>query len=87
MGYLGAIGLGFVIGPAVGVGLEKLGLGFKGAAFAAAGLAILNAVWAFFKLTEPAGHRVSGGEDSALTVLARAVKRPDLRRALFATLV
>ncbi len=51
LGMLGAaIGLGFVIGPAVGGTLESFGHGVP--AFVAAGLALANAVWTYFALRE-----------------------------------
>lgn len=53
MGFLGAaIGLGFVLGPALGVLLDAFGTGFAGAAFTAAGLAAANLVFAVFRLRE-----------------------------------
>lgn len=56
MGILGAaIGLGFVVGPALGVGLNVLHLGFAGAAFTAAGLTACNLLFAVWKLPEPRG--------------------------------
>lgn len=53
MGLLGAaIGLGFVLGPALGVLLNSFELGFAGAAFTAAGLAAVNFLFALFRLDE-----------------------------------
>jgi DHA1 family tetracycline resistance protein-like MFS transporter len=65
MGLLGAaIGVGFVLGPALGAGLLALGFGFRGAAFAAGGLAALNFASALVRLPEsrrsdPAAERVT----------------------------
>ena len=54
MGLLGAsIGLGFVFGPALGSFLARFGFG--AAAFAAAGLAAANLLFAFFRLPETRG--------------------------------
>ncbi|MFP5502938.1 MAG: MFS transporter [Candidatus Sericytochromatia bacterium] len=51
MGIIGAaFGLGFVFGPAIGGLLAQFGHGVP--AFAAAGLALANAVFAYFKLPE-----------------------------------
>ncbi len=85
MGMLGAsIGIGFVLGPALGAGLIYLGWGFAGAAFVAAGLAALNFVLAFFRLPESrppearGGARRTGGWRTTL-------RRAPLRRLLIAT--
>jgi MFS transporter, DHA1 family, tetracycline resistance protein len=53
MGLLGAsIGVGFVLGPAIGAGVIALGFGFSGAAYLASALAALNLVSAAFRLPE-----------------------------------
>lgn len=87
MGLLGAaIGLGFVFGPATGAALAQFG--FATAAYAAAGLAAVNLVWAFFKLPE---SRVAGGAaDSAvggfsIAILLQGLTRPRTRIVLGAT--
>ncbi|MCC6522601.1 MAG: MFS transporter [Polyangiaceae bacterium] len=55
MGVIGAaFGLGFVLGPALGGILAGTALGLGAPGFAAAGLAALNLVLAFFILPEPA---------------------------------
>ncbi len=54
LGLLGAcIGLGFVLGPAIGALVVALGYGFKGAALVAAVLALVNLGWAALRLREP----------------------------------
>jgi multidrug resistance protein len=56
MGLLGAsFGIGFTIGPALGGALAPWGLSVP--LFAAAGLAAVNAVYAFFVLEEPPGRK------------------------------
>jgi DHA1 family tetracycline resistance protein-like MFS transporter len=85
MGFLGAaIGFGFVVGPALGVALHRLGLGFAGVAFTAAGLAAANLVLAAFLLTEskPAG---APPPRRSLTEDWRAAARPGVREVLAAT--
>ena len=84
MGLVGAsIGLGFVVGPALGVGILSLGYGFAGSAFAAAGLAAVNFVCAVFKLREsiPDG----GAERRRTTGVFTAFSRPALAGALAAS--
>ncbi len=79
MGMVGAaIGLGFVIGPAMGAFLSTWGL--SAPAFAAAGLGFVNVVFAYFRLREPdrkdsarAGHRFAAFDPKAL---ARTFSRP-----------
>ncbi len=87
MGLIGAaIGLGFVLGPALGVGLEALfGLGFQGAAFAAAGLGLGNWILAIFLLREPPRHFQPAAKKRLLAALASAFQRPKLRNILIAT--
>ena len=85
MGFLGAsIGIGFVLGPALGAGLIYIGWGFAGAAFVAAGLAALNFALAFFRLPESRPPGVRGSTRRA-GGWASALQRPNLRRLLFAT--
>jgi DHA1 family tetracycline resistance protein-like MFS transporter len=58
MGLLGAaIGLGFVLGPALGAALAAFGLGFRTAALCAAALGVFTLVGALFHLREPRHHR------------------------------
>ena len=81
MGLLGAsIGVGFVVGPALGAGLLALGFGFRGAAFAAGGLAALNFASALVRLPE---SRAAGaaGEHRPLSAVGwwRAISRPGLQ--------
>jgi len=55
MGMVGAsFGIGFILGPALGGLLHPFGSGVP--AFAAAGLAAANFIWAAFSLTEPERH-------------------------------
>lgn len=85
MGILGAsIGMGFVFGPALGAGLSRFGFGT--AAFAAAGLAAINLVWAYFKLPEsrvPTSAPASGG--FSIKTLMGGLQRPRTRMVLGAT--
>lgn len=85
MGFIGAaIGLGFVVGPALGVALSALGLAFAGAAFTAAALAAVNLAFAAFLLHESrapdaAPPRRSFGD------AWRALARSGVREVLAAT--
>ncbi len=85
MGRLGAcIGLGFVLGPALGAGLSHFGFG--AASFAAAGLAGANLLLGFFTLKEPV--RASAGTPQprpSMSLLASAFSRPRTRGLLLAT--
>ncbi|HEY7295441.1 MAG TPA: MFS transporter [Dehalococcoidia bacterium] len=85
MGLLGAcIGLGFVFGPAIGAGLSPLGFG--AAAFFAAGLALLNLCFAWFRLPESHPANKRGGHRGAVRRdLLGALRRPALGRYLGAT--
>jgi DHA1 family tetracycline resistance protein-like MFS transporter len=77
MGFLGAsIGAGFVLGPALGAGLVALGLGFPGAAFTAAGLAVLNLAFAAWKL--PESRRPEGAGERSPQAWSAALARPAL---------
>lgn len=86
MGFLGAaIGLGFVLGPALGVLLDSFGAGFAGAAFTAAGLAAVNLAFALSRLREskppelvPAPRRSPGD-------WWRSLARPGIWQVLVAT--
>lgn len=64
MGFLGAsFGVGFVLGPAIGGFLAPHGYALP--MWVAAGLASLNAVFAFFTLAEPPRHVAVAGEPAA----------------------
>ena len=86
MGLLGAaIGLGFVFGPAIGAAFS--GYGFGVAAFAAAGLAALNFVFALVALPE---SRLPGAESAErarlnFASLASALASPRIGRLLVAS--
>jgi predicted MFS family arabinose efflux permease len=85
MGLLGAsIGMGFVFGPAIGAALS--GFGFGAAAFAAAGLAGTNCIFAFFALPE---SRHPGESTSRVPLnaasLAKALASPAIARILLAS--
>jgi DHA1 family tetracycline resistance protein-like MFS transporter len=85
MGILGAcIGLGFVLGPAMGAALAPYG--FSTAAYAAAGLAGLNFLWGLFKLPETrlVGKNAASSAFS-LAVLLHALRAPMIRPILGAT--
>ncbi len=85
MGLLGAsIGIGFVLGPALGAALIYIGWGFAGAAFVAAGLAALNFILAFFRLPESRPPEARG-RSRHTGGWATTVRRPRLRRLLIAT--
>ena len=86
MGFLGAsIGLGFVLGPALGAGLARYGFGT--AAFVAAGLAAANLVFGLFNLPETHGpdrrHLAPSRPD--LSHLLAALRHPSMGRLLGAT--
>ena len=56
MGLIGAaFGVGFLLGPAMGGALSRYGYAVP--VFAAAGLTVLNMIYAFFRLEEPRQHR------------------------------
>lgn len=81
MGLLGAsIGTGFVVGPALGVGLNALGLGFAGAAFTAAVLNFINLILAVVRLPETRDPNVVR-ERGRWT---EAIRRPGIRPILLA---
>jgi len=88
MGLLGAcIGLGFVVGPALGALLSHFGRGFSDAAFVAAGLAAANFLFAVFALREsrPAGARVARPARFDRAAIRSAAHRPNQLRLLVAT--
>lgn len=61
MGFLGAsFGVGFVLGPAIGGFLAPHGYALP--MWVAAGLAAINAVFAYFTLAEPPRHVATAGE-------------------------
>ncbi len=75
MGMLGAaIGLGFVVGPALGGILEGFGRGLP--AFVAAGLAIVNAVWTAIALKESLTHETRSERWLPLHSVRTIVKLP-----------
>ncbi|HEY3446433.1 MAG TPA: MFS transporter [Myxococcales bacterium] len=77
MGLLGAsIGMGFVFGPALGALLAPFGFG--AAAFASAGLAAANFVFAALVLREPARRAAPGR--ASLAALGSAVRTPEIAR-------
>lgn len=87
MGLLGAsIGIGFVLGPALGAGIIALGGGFAGSAFAASGLAALNLLFAWARLPEsrPRAARAARRRLTSHAFLA-LLTRPSLSRILAAT--
>ena len=72
MGMIGAaFGLGFVLGPALGGVLSGTALGLGAPGFAAAGLAAVNLVSAFFILPEPAKHAERAGARAGRLALLR----------------
>jgi len=86
MGFLGAsIGLGFVLGPALGAGLARYGFGT--AAFVAAGLAAANLVFGLFNLPETNGpdRRDIAPSRPDLSHLLAALRHPSMGRLLGAT--
>lgn len=83
MGGIGAaIGLGLVVGPAIGAVLSPLGFGT--AAFAAAGLAFANFIFGWFRLPESHHLRTRRTRFSVAWV-AEAVRRPNMGQLLAAT--
>ncbi|HEX4954885.1 MAG TPA: MFS transporter [Thermoanaerobaculia bacterium] len=86
MGGLGAsIGLGFVAGPALGALLLGRGLGFAGAAFTAAALALANLVFTFLVLPESRRPGAAPTASRGLAAWRTAVSRPVLRPVLAAS--
>jgi predicted MFS family arabinose efflux permease len=81
MGLIGAaFGLGFVLGPAIGGLLSTWSIAAPG--FAAAGLAALNGVAAWFTLPEPEHRGVARGRAS-VGALVDELAKPGIRRLLF----
>lgn len=84
MGLVGAsVGLGFVFGPALGAGIGALGGRFSEAAFLAAGLAVVNLGFAWFKLPEP--HRTESRPRTTVRQWLASVVRPQLWQIFWAT--
>jgi MFS family permease len=80
MGIIGAaFGLGFVLGPAMGGFLSGVSLSAPG--YAAAGLAFVNGVAAFFVLPEPAARSVAERRPH-LPALVDEFRRPGIRRLI-----
>jgi predicted MFS family arabinose efflux permease len=80
MGIIGAaFGLGFVLGPALGGLLSSVSLAAPG--YAAAALAALNGVAAYFVLPEPAERAVTGRRPH-LPALFDELRRPGIRRLI-----
>ncbi|HUL58766.1 MAG TPA: MFS transporter [Anaeromyxobacteraceae bacterium] len=80
MGVLGAaFGLGFVLGPAIGGFLSNHSLAAPG--YAAAALAAVNLLGAWFVLPEPASHVVAQRRPRFLALLDE-MKKPGIRRLL-----
>jgi DHA1 family tetracycline resistance protein-like MFS transporter len=89
LGLVGAsIGLGFVVGPAIGAGLAAAGLGFAGICFVAAALAAVNLVAGLFLLPPPERaprhRRVAGRSTNRLDTLRDALAQSRLRPAMLA---
>jgi MFS family permease len=80
MGIIGAaFGLGFVLGPALGGLLSAVSLAAPG--YAAAALAAVNGVAAFFVLPEPA-DRVVAAHRPRFLALVDELRRPGIRRLI-----
>ncbi len=80
MGLIGAaFGLGFVLGPALGGLLSSWSLAAPG--YAAALLAAVNGVAAFFVLPEPRAHVLSARRARFMAVLDE-LRRPGIRRLI-----
>jgi predicted MFS family arabinose efflux permease len=80
MGIIGAaFGLGFILGPAMGGLLSSISLSAPG--YAAALLAALNGVAAFFILPEPAA-RVEGRRGARFLALLDELRKPGIRRLI-----
>jgi predicted MFS family arabinose efflux permease len=80
MGIIGAaFGLGFVLGPAIGGLLSSVSLAAPG--YAAAALAAVNGVAAFFILPEPPARAVAARR-ARLAALADELRRPGIRRLI-----
>ena len=83
MGIIGAaFGLGFVLGPAIGGVLSNYSLSLPG--FAAAALAAVNGVAAWFILPEPE-HRFSVDRRPRFAAMREELARPGIRRVIGST--
>jgi predicted MFS family arabinose efflux permease len=82
MGIIGAaFGLGFVLGPAIGSALSHVSLAWPG--FAAAALALVNGVAAFFVLPEPEERQVrEAAAQDRFHAFFREMGRPGIRRVI-----
>src|SRR5690349_13652735 len=81
MGIIGAaFGLGFVLGPAIGGLLSSVSLSAPG--YAAAALAAVNGVAAFFILPEPPARAVGAARRARLSALVDELRRPGIRRLI-----
>jgi multidrug resistance protein len=86
MGIIGAaFGLGFIFGPAAGGILTKFGYGAP--AFAAAGLAGVNFIWAFFKLPESLKEKHAAHSTSVYSLKTVLEIFSDKKLALLFTIV
>ncbi len=89
LGMVGAsIGMGFVLGPAIGAGLS--GLGFAGVSFVAGGIALANLIAGSLLLPrtradEKTATHAPTRSRSPLATLGRAARQPALRPLLAAT--
>jgi multidrug resistance protein len=82
MGLIGAaFGLGFVLGPWMGGELSQA-YGLSAPGYAAAALAAVNGVAAFFVLREPA-HRVVAERKGRFAALAAELRKPGVRRLIW----
>ena len=80
MGIIGAaFGLGFVLGPAIGGVLSHYSLSLPG--FAAAALAAVNGIAAWFILPEPE-HRFSVDRRPRFAAMREELARPGIRRVI-----
>ena len=81
MGIIGAaFGLGFILGPAMGGLLSSVSLSLPG--YAAALLAALNGVAAFFILPEPAARVEGGHRGPRFLALLEEFRKPGIRRLI-----
>lgn len=89
MGMVGAsIGLGFVVGPALGAGFIAFGYGFRAVAFFSAALLVGNLCFAFYRLHEsrrPGTEPGSVGRRFSLDAWRIALRHRALRSILGAT--
>ena len=82
MGLIGAaFGLGFVLGPWMGGELSQA-YGLSAPGYAAAALAAVNGVAAFFVLREPA-HRTVAERKARFAALAAELRKPGIRRLVW----